>query len=94
MGKDKARDTTQIKAGREDTTTTTTRIGGARGKDLGQQDQRQEDQDPEISIVEVIKKTLVHDVRELAVQERGDRIITLAIQRREEEDQDTQRHAT
>ena len=94
MGKDKARDTTQIKAGRKDTTTTTTRIGGARGKDLGQQDQRQEDQDPEISIVEVIKKTLVHDVRELAVQERGDRIITLAIQRREEEDQDTQRHAT
>lgn len=75
MRKDKTGDTAQIQTRSEDTTATPSGIRGAGSEYLRKQDQGQEDQDPEIRIVQIVKQTLVHDMRELPVQQRADRII-------------------
>ena len=94
MGKDETGDASQIQTRCENTTTATSCVGRAGGEHLGEQDQNQEEHHSEIGVVQPIEKALIHDVRELPVQQGADRVVTLAIQRREEEDQDAQHHAT
>ena len=79
MRKDKTGDTAQIQTRSENTTAPPSGIRGAGSEYLRKQDQGQEDQDPEIGIVQIVKQTLVHDMRELPVQQRADRIIALTI---------------
>ena len=58
MRKDKTGDTAQIQTRSEDTTATPSGIRGAGSEYLRKQDQGQEDQDPEIRIVQIVKQTL------------------------------------
>ena len=55
MRKDKTGDTAQIQTRSEDTTATPSGIRGAGSEYLRKQDQGQEDQDPEIGIVQIVK---------------------------------------
>ena len=57
MRKDKTGDTAQIQTRSEDTTATPSGIRGAGSEYLRKQDQGQEDQDPEIRIVQIVKQS-------------------------------------
>ena len=91
---EEARDAADVEARGEDATATAAAVGGRRGEDFREEDEAEEDDDAPIAILHAEEGALVHEVDKVAIEQGLDRVVALAVERGEEEDEDAEHGRT